>query len=122
MPRNLIRIAGLPRLQCRTKVWLEVNGQFAIGEGGFDLLHAIKVRGSLVQAAKDVGWSYRHAWGYLRRAEAVLLVPLTQRRSGKGRRRGVNLSAEATALLQRAVHGGIWKPAVSKTGSSSHSR
>jgi molybdate transport system regulatory protein len=104
MPRRSIRIAGLPRLQCRTKLWLEVDGQFAIGEGGFDLLRAIHARGSLVHAAKDVGWSYRHAWGYLRRAEWVLGAALTQRRPGKGRRRGLNITVKAAALLRVVVH------------------
>jgi molybdate transport system regulatory protein len=105
-----IRIAGMPAIQCRTKSWLEVDGRFAIGEGGFGLLDAIGARGSLVEAARDVGWSYRHAWGYLRRAERVLGVPLTERRSGKGRRRGSDLTAAATTLLRRAMKEQLWKP------------
>jgi molybdate transport system regulatory protein len=107
--KRLIRIAGLPAVQCRTKSWLEVEGRFAIGEGGFGLLDAIGARGSLVEAAKDVGWSYRHAWGYLRRAESVLGVPLTERRAGRGRRRGLDLTGEATTLLRRATKEQLWK-------------
>ena len=49
----------------------EVDGQFVIGEGGFDLLNAVSTTGSLTGAAQTVGWSYRHAWGYLRRADAM---------------------------------------------------
>ena len=102
MSSRTIHIAGLPAIHYRTKVWFEVNGRFAIGEGGFDLLRAIRLRGSLTEAAKDVGWSYRHAWGYLRRAEQALETPLTKRRAGKGRMRGVDLTAAALALLKHA--------------------
>lgn len=102
MPSRTIRIAGLPAIDYRTKFWFEVNGRFAIGEGGFDLLRAIRHHGSLAEAAKDVGWSYRHAWGYLRRAEMALDAPLTTRRSGKGRMRGVDLTPAALALLMQA--------------------
>lgn len=114
--KRSIRIAGLPNVQCRTKSWLEVDGRFAIGEGGFELLDSIGARGSLVEAAKEVGWSYRHAWGYLRRAESVLGVPLTERRAGKGRRRGLDLTGAATALLRQATEEQLWKgPAAVET-------
>jgi molybdate transport system regulatory protein len=94
---------ALPRLELRTKYWFEVSGRFAIGEGGIALLRAIAKHGSLVRAAPEVGWSYRHAWGYLRRAERVLGVPLTSRRPGKGGRRGVDLTDDAHALLRQAT-------------------
>ena len=97
----------LPPLILRTKYWFEVDGHFAIGEGGIGLLRAIAIRGSLARAAEDVGWSYRHAWGYLRRAEVTLGVTLTVRRPGKGAKRGVDLSSFARALLCRVgpAHG-----------------
>lgn len=105
MTTQSIRISGLPEIECRTKFWLEVKGRFAIGEGGFDLLRAINARGSLAEGAKDLGWSYRHAWGYLRRAERVLNCSLTSRRAGKGRRRGLNLTPAAKALLAESATG-----------------
>ena len=83
----------------RSKVWLEVRGEFAIGQGGIDLLVRIRQRGSLARAARDVGWSYRHAWGYVRRAERVLRVPLIATRSGKGSARGTTLTAAADQLV-----------------------
>jgi molybdate transport system regulatory protein len=84
----------------RSKVWFEVGGRFAIGEGGFELLHAIDVIGSLAGAAQQVGWSYRHAWGYVRRAEEVLGVSLLLTRSGKGPARGATLTAHARRLIE----------------------
>jgi hypothetical protein len=68
----------------RSRVWLEVRGEFAIGQGGIDLLVRIQQRGSLARAARDLGWSYRHAWGYVRRAERILQVGLITTRTAKG--------------------------------------
>jgi molybdate transport system regulatory protein len=93
--------ASLPNLELLTKYWFAVDGRFAIGEGGIDLLRAIVAQGSLAKGADEVGWSYRHAWGYLKRAEAVLGVTLTERRPGKGAARGLDLTKAARLLLRR---------------------
>jgi molybdate transport system regulatory protein len=83
----------------RSKVWLEVRGEFAIGQGGIELLAAIAEHGSLARAARHVGWSYRHAWGYIRRAEGVLGISLLETKSGKGTARGTRLTAPAQRLV-----------------------
>ena len=87
----------------RTKVWLELRGQFVIGDGGLQLLLGIVERGSLAGAAQRIGWSYRHAWGYLRRAEAVLGTRLMASRSGKGGARGTVLTPAGQALVDRLL-------------------
>ena len=84
----------------KTKVWLEQRGQFVMGDGGLHLLRAIRDRGSLTLAARDVGWSYRHAWEYIRRAEGVLGVALTRSVSGKGASRGTTLTPNGARVLQ----------------------
>lgn len=61
---------------------------------------AIAETGSLSRGAQKVGWSYRHAWGYLRRAEGVLGTPLVAVRHGKGVSRGARLTDAAFALAQ----------------------
>jgi molybdate transport system regulatory protein len=83
----------------RTKVWFEVNGEFAIGQGGLDLLAAIVSTGSITRAARDIGWSYRHAWGYIRNAEKVLTMALIEARPGKGRSRGTILTESGRILF-----------------------
>ena len=87
----------------RTKVWLELGGRFAIGDGGLRLLLGISATGSLAAAVREIGWSYRHAWGYLRRAEEVLGVPLIVARPGKGAARGTALTEHGRFLLERLV-------------------
>jgi molybdate transport repressor ModE-like protein len=85
----------------KTKVWVERNGRFAVGDGGLRLLLGILQHGSLLAAAREIGWSYRHAWGYLRRAEAVLGAPLTEARSGKGAARGTSLTEMGRLMIER---------------------
>jgi molybdate transport system regulatory protein len=87
----------------RTKIWLEHEGQFVIGDGGFQLLMAIVEHGSLRAAAGAIGWSYRHAWGYLRRAEVVLGTRLTVSRAGRGHGRGTSLTDSGRLLMERVA-------------------
>src|SRR5438309_6728247 len=88
----------LPETAVKTKVWLERDGQFVAGDGGLKLLLGILEHGSLLGAARQIRWSYRHAWEYLRRAEASLGMPLTEARPGKGAARGTVMT-EAGRLV-----------------------
>jgi molybdate transport system regulatory protein len=101
------RIAGAPpHLQgtvIKTKVWMERNDRFVIGDGGLKLLLGVLEHGSLLGAAREVGWSYRHAWGYLKRAEAALSAPLTTPRPGKGASRGTALTETGRIVLERLM-------------------
>jgi molybdate transport system regulatory protein len=93
--------AGLPATAVKTKVWLERDGQFAVGDGGLRLLLGILEHGSLLGAARQIRWSYRHAWGYLRRAEAALGTQLTKPRPGKGASRGTALTEAGRLVIER---------------------
>lgn len=61
-----------------------------------ELLRAIFEGGNLNYAARACGVSYRHAWGLLRRWEAVMGAPLVSMRQGRGAR----LSTFGEALLE----------------------
>ena len=87
-------------LTLRRKAWIEVDGDFAIGEGGAELLREVDLRGSLAHAARHVGWSYRHAWGYVRRAESVLGVSLVLTKPGKGSERGTVITSTARDIIE----------------------
>ena len=93
--------ARLPDTAVKTKVWLERDGLFVVGDGGLRLLLGIMEHGSLLGAARQIGWSYRHAWGYLRRAEAALGAPLTEPRPGKGASRGTALTEVGRLVIER---------------------
>ena len=51
--------------------------------------------GAILQAAKGLGLSYRHAWGLLREAESIFGTPLLEKHRG----RGTTLTRFATTLL-----------------------
>lgn len=100
-------------------MWLEHEGRFVMGDGGLKLLEAIERLGSLAAAVRAMGWSYRHAWGYLRRAEAVLGVPLLTPRAGRGAARGAELTEHGHRLLARlAAARASVDAAVGRTGPS----
>jgi putative molybdopterin biosynthesis protein len=61
----------------------------------FDLLSALREQGSISQAARALGQSYRHVWGALKHWEAVLDQPLVAWGQGKSAR----LSPFAERLL-----------------------
>jgi len=87
--------------QVKTKVWLELGGEFFVGDGGIHLLGGILRHGSLARTVREIGWSYRHAWGYLRRAEHALQTPIVRNRAGRGTARGMELTETGHLLLER---------------------
>lgn len=88
------------KLQIRSKTWLEADGKFIIGEGGIALLEAIDELGSIQQAARRLGWSYRHTWGYLKNMEKnariQIILPSHGGRSGGG----TKLTPEGIKLMR----------------------
>jgi molybdate transport system regulatory protein len=89
------------RLAVRHKVWLERGTRFALGDGGLALLHAIDSTGSVRAAAAEVGWSYRHALGYVTNAERAFGRPLVARARGGNDRGGATLTPAARNFLRR---------------------
>jgi 8-oxo-dGTP diphosphatase len=66
------------------KMWLVKDGKFVISGGRADLLRRIKETKSISEAAKEMGMSYRHAWGILHRiAENAGGDIVTSSRGGK---------------------------------------
>jgi molybdate transport system regulatory protein len=86
------------RLEVKSKTWLEANGKFIIGEGGIALLEAIEKFGSIQLAAKHLGWSYRHAWGYLKNMERNSGRQFIVARHGGTARGGTELTPEGRKL------------------------
>ena len=58
------------------KVWLETEEGYVFGPGVYTLLRNVKETGTLKEAAKRIGMSYRYAWGLVKRAEEKLEHPL----------------------------------------------
>ncbi len=54
------------------KLWFEINGEYVFGEGTCNLLEKVNELGSINAAAKNIGMSYRYAWGLIRKVEMSL--------------------------------------------------
>ena len=77
---------AIPSLSVRSKVWFVVDELHAFGTGLAHLLDNIEQLGTLSQAARRTGMSYRYAWGLIKKAEAKLGEPLIE--ASKGGRLG----------------------------------
>jgi len=88
-------VAAAPTL--RVHLWLESGGGMVFGLGRVQLLELVERLGSLNQAAKALGMSYRAAWGRIKRTEEALGEPLLAKASG---RKGYELTPLAETLLR----------------------
>lgn len=81
------------------QLWLEDERGEGFGRGRVQLLRLIEERGSLSKAAKELGMSYRGAWGKLKKAERIAGVALVEASGTK--RDGYSLTAEGRELVSR---------------------
>lgn len=89
--------AGASAPVLRVHLWLESKGGMLFGLGRVQLLELVERLGSLNQAAKALGMSYRAAWGRIKRTEEALGEPLLAKASG---RKGYELTPLAASLLK----------------------
>ena len=69
-------------IEVKFKIWFTKNGENIIGYGGAKLIEAIAETGNLQSAIKKIDWSYRYAWGYLKKLEKRLGEPIVIRHKG----------------------------------------
>jgi len=84
-------------MDLKVKWWLEKDGGLVLGKGRCLLLEAVDRLGSLREAARLCGISYRAAWGKLRASEEHLGESLVEIQRGK---RGMILTPRARKLLE----------------------
>jgi 8-oxo-dGTP diphosphatase len=97
------------------------DGQTLLGEGRAELLELIEDRGSLSEAAKEMGMSYRYAWGVVRRITEAAGAPVVKSERGgrqggrtlltaRGRELVVTYRRVEDALQEEARRGGFPHP------------
>jgi molybdate transport system substrate-binding protein len=64
------------------RVWVERAGQAILGEGRLELLEGIERWGSITQAARHAGISYRHAWLTVQSINNAAREPLVEAATG----------------------------------------
>jgi molybdate transport system regulatory protein len=85
----------------RTKIWIEDrNGKVVFGAGRFRILESVARHGSLSEAAKELGMSYRAVWGKIKATEERLGRQLLRKQTGGASGGGSALTPFAVNLLQ----------------------
>ncbi len=85
----------------KSKVWIEIQGLPFFGEGRRDLLNCIETYGSISQAARKLGISYKKAWSYITSMENRLGVSLVKKQIGGKGGGGAALTEEGKALIDK---------------------
>lgn len=90
-----------PKLQVRSKLWIEVDGKAVLGDWRAAILEGIERTGSLAKAAEELGTPYRTAWQRLKESEENLGIRLVETQSGGVDGGGSYLTPAAKDLLRR---------------------
>ena len=85
----------------KSKVWIEIQGLPFFGEGRRNLLDNIETNGSISQAARKLGISYKKAWSYITSMEKRLGVKLVKKQVGGKGGGGAALTEEGRALIDK---------------------
>ena len=88
-------------MELKAKVWVERRGRFVLGDGGVSLLELIDRTGSIQAAARRLGWSYRHTWGYLKNLEEASGTTFVARRHGGASGGGAEMTPAGRAFVRR---------------------
>jgi molybdate transport system regulatory protein len=86
-------------LQPRLKVWLNWKGDFLMGPNYRKFLEAVERTGTIREAGRAVGWSYRTCLNRIRRMEAVLGEPVLVTSRGGLTHGSAQLTPAARELL-----------------------
>ncbi len=85
-------------MKVKFKIWIEQDGNVAFAEGRRMLLESVERLGSLNAAAKELGMSYRAAWGKIKTTEKTLGLKLLDVTTGGKGGGGAKLTNEARKL------------------------
>ncbi|MHC4267781.1 MAG: winged helix-turn-helix domain-containing protein [Planctomycetota bacterium] len=86
-------------MKVKFKIWIEQDDNVAFAEGRRMLLEAVDRLGSLNAAAKELGMSYRAAWGKIKTTEKALGLKLLDVTTGGKGGGGAKLTNEARKLV-----------------------
>jgi molybdate transport system regulatory protein len=95
------RAAGTGHPVPKFKVWVAFASGAKLGHGRAELLKLIDRLGSIQRAVREMGMSYRNAWGYLRELERAAGFKLLERPAGRGPGGGTRLTADGRRFLER---------------------
>jgi molybdate transport system regulatory protein len=86
-------------MEVKAKFWIENKGEVVLGAGKTALILAVDRLGSIQRAAEELGMSYRHAWGALRKIEQRAGFKILDKKLG-GRDGGAQLTPKGKAFIK----------------------
>jgi molybdate transport system regulatory protein len=93
------RSGAVSSLAPRHKVWLTLGGSFLMGPNYLRFLRAVDETGTIRQAGKAVGWSYRTCLNRIRRMEGTLGTRVLDTARGGTAGGGARLTPQARRLV-----------------------
>jgi molybdate transport system regulatory protein len=81
------------------RVRLMLGNEIALGPGKIELLEAIRVHGSISQAGKQLGMSYRRAWMLVDTMNRCFQQPLVETSAGGSHGGGATLTALGETMI-----------------------
>lgn len=69
-------------MEIKSKIWFEIDGQPVMGSGKLKLLLAIDETGSISEASKHIGMSYKKAWKLVKTMNESYGEPLVEKSTG----------------------------------------
>ena len=85
-------------MEIKYKIWIEENGKVIFGKGRDEILKSIEEQHSLNAAAKELGMSYRAAWGRLKASEERMEKKLVATRD---KEKSLQLTDQAKTIITR---------------------
>jgi len=85
-------------MKIKYKIWIEKNGKVIFGKGRDEILKSIEEQHSLNAAAKELGMSYRAAWGRLKASEERMEKKLVEIGD---KEKSLQLTAQARIIIER---------------------
>jgi len=85
-------------MEIKYKIWIEENGKVIFGKGRDEILKSVEEQHSLNAAAKELGMSYRAAWGRLKASEQRMEKKLVETSE---KEKSLQLTAQAKTIIER---------------------
>jgi len=85
-------------MEIKYKIWIEEKGKVIFGRGRDTILNAVAKQHSLNAAAKELGMSYRAAWGRLKASEERMDKKLVKTGIHE---KSLHVTPQAKAIIER---------------------
>ena len=99
MPKSPKSFLPVDSIGVNGSLWVENQGRRFFGPGPVELLSLIEETGSINQAAKKMGMSYKKAWHIVNNLNATSTEPMVITATGGTKGGGSTISPEAKDLI-----------------------